>query len=278
MMQKIVLKFLSRFRLMPYLNLTVNAHGFVIPIVCGIGYSNIYGTEKWMSQLLQKLMQYTSNCFIDVGVNVGQTLIKLRSLNEQVDYIGFEPNPACVFYVEKLIRANKFVNCQIIPVGVSNKTEVLALKIFANDTDPMASIIDDFKDQAKVEKSIVVISDDILNQFAQKTIGILKIDVEGAELYVLEGFSGLTKRDRPFIAMEILPCCSVSGEYSGRVERQEKIQEYIKGLQYAMLRVMKTPDGELKELKLIEDIGKQTDETLSDYLFVPKEKLNLLIR
>jgi FkbM family methyltransferase len=277
MLQRIVLKFLSKLRLMPYLNLTFNANGMAIPIVGGMGYTNYYGTEKWMGQLLQKLLNYSKDCFVDVGVNLGQTLIKLRSLNKNIEYVGFEPNPVCVFYVEKLIQVNRFINCKVIPAGVSNKTEVLTLKIFANDTDPMASIIEDFKDQAKAEKAVVVIGNNLLNEFSEKTISILKIDVEGAELYVLEGFIGLIKRDRPFITMEILPCCSINGEYSGRVERQEKIQEHIKGLQYAMLRIMKTSNGELKELSLIEDIGKQTDEALSDYVFVPQEKLSQLI-
>ena len=41
--------------------------------------------------------------FIDVGVNVGQTLLKLKSISSEINYLGFEPNPNCVNYLKNLI-------------------------------------------------------------------------------------------------------------------------------------------------------------------------------
>jgi FkbM family methyltransferase len=276
-MQKFFLKVLSRLKLLRYLNLLANTNGVNIPIIGGIGYINYYGTEIWMTQLLQKLLGQTKDCFVDVGVNLGQTLIKVRGLNKDIEYIGFEPNPVCIFYAEKLILANQFKNCKIIPAGVSNKTEILTLRIFADESDPMASIIEDFKDQAKNEKSVIVIGEDLLGEFADKKIGILKIDVEGAELYVLEGFLNLIRRDRPYILMEILPAYTETIEYSGRLQRQEQVMAHLKNIQYSMLRILKSED-DLAGLSPIADIGKHTDYHMSDYLFVPTEKLEQIIK
>jgi len=74
--------------------------GLRIPLVGGAGMQNILMTERWMTDLLRDLFQYRPDgIFIDVGVNVGQTLIKLRRLRPEQPYLGLEPNPSCLHYL-----------------------------------------------------------------------------------------------------------------------------------------------------------------------------------
>src|SRR5262245_40272959 len=65
-------------------------------------------TEPWMLEILDGLLARTKGAFIDVGVNVGQTLVKVKSISIDRSYIGFEPNPACLYYVGELIKQNQF--------------------------------------------------------------------------------------------------------------------------------------------------------------------------
>src|SRR6185436_11975470 len=47
--------------------------------------------EVWLFDALQRVMLERSGAVIDVGVNVGHTLIKVKTADPQRDYIGFEP-------------------------------------------------------------------------------------------------------------------------------------------------------------------------------------------
>lgn len=60
-----------------------------------------------MLKILTSLFKLRSGTFLDIGVNLGLTLIKVKSVNADRNYIGFKPNPACVFYIEELKRINK---------------------------------------------------------------------------------------------------------------------------------------------------------------------------
>ena len=65
---------------------------FIVPLAKGIGLANIMLEEKWMQKILSFILpQIKDDCFIDVGVNVGQTLLKVKSINFNINYIGFEP-------------------------------------------------------------------------------------------------------------------------------------------------------------------------------------------
>ena len=155
-MQLFLIRLLNKIRLLQYLILNINTQiystKFTIPLIKGIGLKNINTTESWMVLLLKKLSTITDKgVFIDVGVNIGQTLLKLKAVNKNMVYIGFEPNPSAVFYTNELIKANGFKNTSLIPIGLSNKTEVLTLNIYNNsDVDSSASILAEFRPTEKV--------------------------------------------------------------------------------------------------------------------------------
>ena len=54
--------------------------------------------EPWMLQNLVQIAEQAEGTFVDVGVNLGQTLLAVKSIGEDWDYLGFEPNPCCLFY------------------------------------------------------------------------------------------------------------------------------------------------------------------------------------
>ena len=75
--------------------------------------------EVWMGQMLKILLSVNDYAFMDVGVNIGQTLCQVKSIDNKRIYYGFEPNPACNMFVEELIRINKFSNvktCKILKI------------------------------------------------------------------------------------------------------------------------------------------------------------------
>lgn len=249
----------------------INKTLFKIPVIKKFGFNNLFLSEQWMIEIIEQIFKIKKGAFIDVGVNIGQTLIKLRSVDREREYIGFEPNPSCVFYTEELIKKNKFLNTIVIPVGISNEDNLLSLNLYSeNDSlDSCASIIENFRDQ-KIHKTIFVpvfSAKTIRKLFS--TIGILKIDVEGAELEVIESFKEIISAERPFILIEILPSYKKSNTF--RIERSYKIVSIISELEYDIYLIIKTPDNSLKNIKKIKEIPIHSDINLCDYIFVPKE-------
>jgi len=262
-MKRIFLKVCSKLKVLGYFNVEVKLEqGIKAPVMGGLGYDNLLGTEKWMNSLLRRLLRRSGGCFVDVGVNIGQTLIKVKSIDRDIEYIGFEPNPTCVFYAEKLISSNKFPNTKIIPAGISNTNEV---------ADSSASIIDNFRPISPVlgEKAIVVLNGDKIR--IDSKITLIKIDVEGAELMVIEGLKSFLNRDRPAIIIEILPVYEAKNQE--RLSRQNAIMKIMNDLNYTVLRVIKNLDNTLKEVIRIEDFGIHSDIAQSDYLLIPAESI-----
>jgi hypothetical protein len=131
-----------------------------------LGYANAFMTEIWMSGLLKNLLPLKEGVFIDVGVNIGQTLLKLKSIDSEKEYFGFEPNPVCWQCAERLINQNEFKHSSIFPFGISNKSEIGVLNFFHHSyTDATASIIPNFRPDQKIVKN---------NMFHFMTLGILR--------------------------------------------------------------------------------------------------------
>jgi len=232
---------------------------------CGI-------TEPWMLDILDDLLKRTEGAFIDVGVNVGQTLLKVKSLSIDRQYIGFEPNPACLYYVGELIRENKFTACTIIPFGLYNQDQVLCLDLYSdNSADSSASMIKGFRSKNEIRNKIYVPAfrfDSIANIFDFNSISIVKIDVEGAELEVIQGLLDLIRDYRPIVLIEILPV--YTAENLSRLDRQQSIEAIFHSLDYIFHRVEKN-QGVLSSLKKIDKIGIHSDLNKCDYLLAPRE-------
>jgi FkbM family methyltransferase len=280
-MNVFLIRLLNKIKLLKYFNLSgklvLNKIEFKIPIIERTGFENLFISEPWMIDLLKIVLKNDDQYFVDVGVNVGQTLLKLKSVSGKIKYIGFEPNPLCVFYVNKLIKENKFENCQLIPTGVSDSTELGVLNFFNNSTtDSSASIISNFRvNQNIVRREYIPIFqiDEIKNKIDLKNISVLKVDVEGAELQVLKSFHSLIKQCRPIILIEILPTYNESN--SSRIERQNEIVQIVTNLNYSIYRVIKKQYKFIQLLK-ISTIEIHSDLNQCEYVMIPNDKTEII--
>lgn len=253
-------------------NLTLNSTTFKLPIIKGLGLSHLDMSERWMVEIIKVLNKVKDGAFIDIGVNIGQSLLKAKSINKDLHYLGFEPNPSCVNYVEELIRSNCFTNTIIIPSGISNTTEILELNFYQKwSADSSASLDRNLRPSKKIlyKKAVQVVDFPMIENIIPEEVGIIKIDVEGYELFVLQGIQKLIMQKRPILLLEILP---VSDEKNTvRLERQNLIEEFLKNNNYKITRIKKDSKGSLKYLDHIESIGNHPDIADSDYIVVPTE-------
>lgn len=280
-MNRFTIRALNKLKVLKYLNVNgsilLNNKKFKIPILQKTGFDNMFMSEPWMIDLLKIVLKIDNDGFIDIGVNVGQTLLKLKSVSENIDYIGFEPNPLCVYYTKNLINENNLTNCKLIPVGVSDTTDLGVLNFFSDSiTDSSASIIPNFRPSQNIVRSEYVPLfelDQIRSKIDLNKFSILKIDVEGAELEVIKSFYSAIEEYKPIILIEILPAYNV--ENLSRIERQREILQIVHNLDYSVFRVIKQKDMFVDLLEVI-DIEIHSDLNSCEYVMVPnfkKEKL-----
>lgn len=269
------LRILRKLRLLKYFKgrfeLSLENKNFEIPVLNGIGMDHFPASEPWMSECIKRLLPMKVGNFVDVGVNIGQTLLKLRSLSD-CEYVGFEPNQNCIEYVHALIQSNHLNHLTIVPYGISDRDEEgLLHAYFDQSTDSSASLIATFRPESKVMHTtqVSLIGPQTLLGYLQKPVAIIKIDVEGFEWFVIKGLEQIIARDRPFLLVEILPVYDASG--TDRLERQQQIERLLMQNKYVIFRILKNADDSFHQFERIEKIGIHSDLKFCEYLIAPAE-------
>jgi FkbM family methyltransferase len=253
----------------------INNNKFKIPVINGTGYYHLLEHEDWFQKLLQQLLPNASGSFVDVGMNIGQTMLKVKSIVPQQNYIGFEPNPLCAYYCNKLIEANEFKDCTVYPFGLFDRTDVLTLYM-DKDHASGASVLQKLRknmDRYRKKIKVPVFTGDEIFAKEYKQIGLLKADVEGAELEVIKGLLNTIKRDMPVIILEILPVYDVvseNGKY--RKEREDELLKILYDLGYIMF-LINEKDATLSKL---EEITVHGDMSKTNYLFIHSSRANAI--
>ncbi len=243
---------------------------YLIPIIYGMGFYNLLPTEKWLVKILKILFQLKQGAFLDVGANLGQTLLRFKTLKLDLPYVGFEPNNGAFFYLSELIRKNKFQNCTVLPVALSGQNGITHF-FRRHRTDVSSTLVKTYKSFANNETRISIpafTGDQVVKDLALKALAVIKIDVEGAELEVVRGFKNTLMQERPFVICEILPVYHLnSANLRIRKERQDELLKELRNFNY---RVYRIKNG--SQLWSINEIGVHGNLNHSNYLFVPAER------
>jgi len=279
-----LVKVLNRLNWLKHMNVfcdaRVRGRKMYIPVLSSIGLENLPFTEIWMCDLIEYALSVKNGFFMDIGANVGQTLIKLRAVNDERPYVGFEPNPECVHYFNILVKKNNFKNVDLIPAGLFDQNSVLTLKLYSESaTDQAASLIENFREGRVHQKMNVPVFEyrHIENTHALGQMAVIKIDVEGAELEVLTSLKSTITHHRPVIIVEILPAYDKS--LTDRVDRQNKIGNLVKELSYDILRIHKTSSKRnVEKLERLPEFDIHGNMEFTDYALVPSEISDLMIK
>ena len=277
----LMLRILKKLGVLPHLAFNVNARvqgkRIRVPIQRGHGMNGLVIGEPWGHLIFAPLLKAFPSTFVDVGVNLGQTLVRIRSLSADTPYIGFEPNPICVQYARELVRINGFREAPIVPAGLSDSDAVLDLRMNNDDlTDQGASVVADFRPGAAVHHRFpvnVVRFETAERAMGIGPLGVVKIDVEGGEREVLRGLEERIGSDRPAIVLEILPVGRA--EHVDRLERQQDIEAFFKRMDYRMNRI-RNKGTDIRLEALTAPIGIHDDQDLSNFIVLPAERNDAL--
>jgi FkbM family methyltransferase len=167
-----------------------------------------FDDEPHMIPVFTRILSGRQGTFLDVGANLGQTLVKVLAVDPTRAYVGFEPQLECCFYIEQFLRANSLADAAIVPVALSNRNRMVPL-YWDQPHDTTASVLPSHAyspDQRRPHLSWVAgrRGDEVVRELGIERTAAIKIDVEGFELEVLSGLSETIAQQRPAVVFEVL--------------------------------------------------------------------------
>lgn len=232
----------------------------------------------WKTELISRYSTASPGLFIDVGANVGQTLLDYCKSPVQGGYVGFEPNPACAARLREIIKSSGLSDCAVIPAALSASTAIIKLHL-RGTTDTCATHDGESRPEQGME-AIHIASyrfDDIAEQILRdRPVSLVKIDVERGELDVLSGMERLMSEQRPPIICEVLHHHDAADQ-SRSLARHVALVDLIQSRGYNIFRIDKTKhEGGLAAFTPVEafpnEVYSHHNAHLCDYLLFPEER------
>ncbi len=140
----------------------------------------------------------------DIGANLGFfSLIAARLVGPEGRVFAFEPAPENVEAIRSNAELNRIDNVVVIPCAVSSRAGTARLQIVDDQSWSRLEEFGEHPDTERVLEVETVAIDDLVESGELPPPALVKIDVEGAELAVLDGMRATIERHRPAIVCEL---------------------------------------------------------------------------
>jgi len=194
--------------------LAVNVRGVKVLFSTEDSYSRIWlykrcndgkiHEEKVVNMLVEKLS--VSKCFVDVGTHLGYyTCIASKFMPNGIIY-GFEMDELNYLLAKKNLKLNECKNVHIYHAAVANSSGVVRYLRKTRRPSPIfsisTSVLREKNGHLITVKSITL--DDFF-KYKETMPDVIKIDVEGAEMKVMEGMKHLIKHVNLKLFVEVHP-------------------------------------------------------------------------
>jgi len=169
------------------------------------------GINKLVTNIAKELdNQNDQGWFFDVGANVGLYTWEVRKVCPTRKILAFEPDPENIKLLEKTLRGANLQNVEICKYALSNQ---LAEVSFFQDNLTSATGCVAGKDKPWIEQYLngsaneIRVKTETLDSILRKdrTPSLIKIDVEGHEVEVLQGARNTIREAKPMMIIESFP-------------------------------------------------------------------------
>jgi FkbM family methyltransferase len=162
-------------------------------------YYNIY---EWMDQPTIESLMKACIAVVDVGANIGQLTMLFAQTIPHV--YAFEPFPGKAERIREQLRLNDLEGRVFVSEkALSNLSGRLRFESPPTSNEGTGSLIaGNNRDGAIVEVEAVRLDDEI-QQHGWTNIGLVKMDIEGAELFALQGMERLLATEHPILIVEM---------------------------------------------------------------------------
>ena len=152
--------------------------------------------KNWINKIVKYVAGKT---FLDVGANIGAYSLSLAKSAKKV--YAFEPLNESRNKLNKSLSDNNIDNITVINKAVSS-TDNRKMKLYINPGDKgQSSLSIKFSSRYQLVQTIQL--DSFIKSNNIRSIGLIKIDVEGYEAKVLQGLSKTISKRHPAILVEL---------------------------------------------------------------------------
>jgi FkbM family methyltransferase len=154
-----------------------------------------YGLKK----MTKEVKDFIANkVFLDIGAFMGDTSLGFLHYHPSCIY-AYEPVSETFEKLCKTLKENHTDEAMIIPLnkGLGEKEDVMTINIDYGASSLLSELSKIGINTQKIEISTID------KECADKQIGLIKMDVEGFEYYVIKGGLNTIRRDRPLLLISI---------------------------------------------------------------------------
>ncbi|MCW4010065.1 MAG: FkbM family methyltransferase [Candidatus Bathyarchaeota archaeon] len=130
--------------------------------------------------------------FIDAGAYIGDTALIFNELQPKRIY-AFEPSAANHVFIEKTVKLNKLTNVEPVRAALGNRECVSNLFLWEN-----ASFLTNGEGEG-----VPVTTIDSFREKNGLDVGLIKMDIEGSELYAIQGAEETIKASKPVLIISV---------------------------------------------------------------------------
>lgn len=192
------------------LTFAANNNFFIDPKdLYGPSYYAMYGKdaafyhyeEEVKAEVLEHLPM--GGVFFDIGANIGLISLFISKFRKDTSIYAFEPSDVTSTALENTIKKNKISNIQLIKKGVSDKSQdnidfFIDSKSSGGNSLLRSAISHDVNKSESI--SLVSLDDFVMSE---KVIpSVIKVDVQDAERFVVEGARDLIRKYQPTFIIE----------------------------------------------------------------------------
>ena len=161
------------------------------------GVPKQFGWEKLIS------LAKPNDVVFDIGANIGFLTLNFARICKHGIVYAFEPGRKNFERLRKNIESNNFRNIKTYPVALGERKETKQLYEVYSFNTGANRILNAFTGTSVSEAVSVDTLDDVVATLGLHRLDILKIDVEGYELFVLRGAQKTIKQFKPILFVEL---------------------------------------------------------------------------
>ena len=173
----------------------------------------------------KNLLLNEGDTFVDVGSHIGTYAIRASKIvGSRGLVVAIEPDPENFAILTRNIALNNLQNVQAFNFAAWSQKD--KLRLFFGESTTANSVSNDWGRGYVWVQAMSL--DEILHGLNIAKVDFVKIDVEGAELDVLKGFTGFMEKNKPCIIVEI---------WEEDKTRFEEIRAFVEEKKYDMERI-----------------------------------------
>lgn len=217
-------------------------------------------TVRFIRKLLSK-----GGTAVDVGAQIGYlTLVMAMSGEKSATVYSFEPEPENIRRFNRNIHLNTISNVTLIQKAVSNTNSPIKLYLSADhNAGTHSTIASDPNVSSQYIEIPAVTLDTVVSEHNITELSLVKIDVEGAELEVIQGAQNTIQELQPTFIIELSEVMQQSRGFSS-----PKFKQMMKEFNYSPFEIL--DNGQLLQISL------EKTHAMDNIVFIHKNRLDTL--